>query len=257
MRDEASGWISLHPGEFYLLWTELGLGELPAVLEIPYVGRTAQARAALVDLASRALADRDLGTVARPAADLEAMLRALAEPDIRLDLQVYGGPDVSFRAVGVAGGRGVVTAGAGDGDVLLGPVSRQALPAALLQAVPELPAGIGSPGNARMADYVRACRAGEHDGAGGFLDVLRRAGVRPSEANVFLRAVTAHTGGGWFGAGARSHDGRWMRAPGVVSWVDTGEGRYALRRRGEWVTVTPADPPRLLSLVEDSLVDLS
>ncbi|MEU6641271.1 ESX secretion-associated protein EspG [Saccharomonospora sp. NPDC046836] len=252
MRDDASGWISLHPGELYLIWTELGLGALPTVLDIPHVGRTAAARAELVELADRALGDRDLGTVARPAADLAAMLHALASPQLLLDLQVTG-PGVSFRAVGAAGPHGAVTAGVADGDVRIGPVHTQALVATMLDATSPLPAGVGSPGNVRLADYRRACRAGEYEGAAGFVETLRGAGVRPAEANTFARAVSGRVGGGQLGAGSRERG----RASSTVNWVDTEDGRYTLRQHGDWVTVTPVDPGRLRSMAEEMLGDLT
>lgn len=256
MRHGDSGWITLHPGEFYLLWTELDLGELPAVLGIAAAGRTAASRAELVAMASGSLADRDLGTVSQPARDLEAMLYALALPERSLDLDITGA-SASFRAVGADGPRGTVTAGASDTEVRLGPVSPSALVATMLDAAPPQPAGTGSPGNVRVADYLRACRVGEHGGADGFLRVLREAGARPSEANTFLRAVTGAVGGGRFGASASRRDGSWIRTPAPVNWVDTDTGRYALRRRGDWVTVTPVDAQRLLTMTEEMVAGVS
>ncbi|PXY34984.1 ESX secretion-associated protein EspG [Prauserella sp. PE36] len=252
MRDESTGWISLHPGELYLVWTELGLGELPAVLAIPHVGRTAAARAELVAIADRALAERGLGTVARPAPDLADLLRALAAPELSLDLELTGDGPV-FRGVGAAGAYGDVTAGVADAEVRLGPVRRTALVETMLTAVSPLQAGTGSPGNIRFADYRRACRVAEHEGSAGFLDVLRDAGVRPVEANTLLRAVTGRSGSGRFGASTRARG----RAPSTVNWVDTEQGRYALRRRGDWVTVTPVDPARLLTMAQEMASDLA
>ncbi|WP_199430868.1 ESX secretion-associated protein EspG [Qaidamihabitans albus] len=246
----------LHPGELYFVWSALGLGDLPAVLEIPHAGRTAAARAELIGVADRALAERGLGTVAEPAADLAAMLRALAAPELRLDLQTSS-VDGSFRAIGAAGPGGVVAAGVADADVRLGPLRRPQLVPAMFDALAPLPAGVGSPGNVRSADYTRACRHGEVDGAAGFLGVLRNAGVRPPEANTLLRALTKRSGGGWFGASVAGRNGQWLRAPSTVNWVDTDEGRYALRRGGDWVTVTPVDPPRLLSMAEEMVASLA
>ncbi|MFF5991408.1 ESX secretion-associated protein EspG [Prauserella flavalba] len=252
MHDESTGWLSLHPGELYLIWTELGLGELPAVLEIPHVGRTASARAELVELADRALAERGLGTVARPARDLADLLRALAAPELSLDLEVTGDGTV-FRGAGASGAYGDVAAGAGDGEVRLGPVRRTALVETMLTSVSPLQAGIGGPGNIRFADYRRACRVAEYEGSTGFLDVLRDAGVRAAEANTLLRAVSGPSGSGRFGASARASG----RAPSTVNWVDTEHGRYALRRHGDWVTVTPVDPARLLTMAQEMASDLA
>jgi hypothetical protein len=245
-----SGWITLDPAEFYLLWTELQLGEPPVVLGIAPIGRTASARGSLIEAADRALTGRDLGRVSQPPPDLEDLLLALASPKLSLDLEITGAA-TSFRALGVDGPRGAVTAGTAGEEVQLGPVRAPALAATMLEAAGSMPAGTGSPGNVRIADFSRACRAGESAGADGFLGVLRHVGVRPPEANTVLRAVTGARAGGRFGASARGRGDSWIRTPATVNWVDTDDGRYALRRNGDWVTVTPVDPPRLLSMTEE------
>src|SRR5690606_14209829 len=107
------------------------------------------------------------------------------------------------------------------------------------------------PGNVPVEDYLRACRAGEHGGADAFLDVLRGAGARPVEANTFLRAIRDARSAGRFGVGVDDGAGRWSRASSTVNWVDTAAGRYALRRKDGWVTVTPVDPQRLLGMAEE------
>lgn len=255
MRHGEPGWITLHPGEFALLWTELGLGELPAVLEIAPAGRTAATRAELIATANESLADRHLGTVSQPAHDLEAMLQALAYPTIWLDLEITGAGS-SFRAIGADGPRGTVTVGAGETEVRIGPVRPSELVATLLTAAAPRTAGLGSPGNIRISDYRRACRAGEYEGTTGFLSVLRDAGARPAEASTFLRAVSQAVSGGWFGASVWRDD-TWVRVPDTLNWVDTGDGRYVVQCKGDWVTVTPADQARLLSMTEDWVAGLT
>lgn len=251
MRHGDSGWISLHPGEFHLLWNGLGFGEVPTALDIPAAGRTSAARAALRDAADRSLAERGLGTLTLPAADVVELLEVLAHPAVRLDLEILseGG---AFRAIGASGPRGHATAGLADGEfeVRMGRQSGSGLVAAMFGAVESSPAGTGTPGNVPVADYLRACRTGEHGGADGFLQAIREAGARPPEANTFLRATgTAHSVGR-FGVSTKGGGGSWRRV-GTVNWVDTREGRYALRRRDGWVTVTPVDGPRLLSMAEE------
>jgi hypothetical protein len=111
-----------------------------------------------------------------------------------------------------------------------------------------LPAGSERPANIGAADFAAACAEGEQDGAAGFLSALRYAGVRPDEADTVCRVLTTRTGGGQLGvvAGGR-------RGPVTVNWVDTPDGRYALRRTGGWVTVTPVDLPRLSAMAEELL----
>ncbi|KMS88399.1 ESX secretion-associated protein EspG [Prauserella rugosa] len=252
MRDESSGWITLHPGEFYLLWRQLGLGDPPAVLDVPAVGRTAEYRERLVAMADESLAGRGLGTVSNPDPDLAELLHTLAAPDIGVDLTAVG-PDVAFRAYGAITGHGVVTAGTSGAEVLLGPVLRGELIPRMFEALPSLEAGPGAPANVGYADYRRACRAGERDGASGFLDSLRAAGVRSSEAATFLRAVEGRRSGGYVGATSAVRG----RTPSTVNWVDTEQGRYVLRRVGDWVAVTPADMARLRSMTEEMVTDLA
>jgi hypothetical protein len=119
---------------------------------------------------------------------------------------------------------------------------------ALLGSLASLPAGPDRPANIGAADLAAACAEGERDAASGFLSSLRSAGVRADEADTVCRVLTTRTGGGQLGV---SSGGR--RGPVTVNWVDTPDGRYALRRTGGWVTVTPVDLPRLSAMAEELL----
>ncbi|RZQ61992.1 ESX secretion-associated protein EspG [Amycolatopsis suaedae] len=257
MRDPDSGWIQLHPAEFFLLWSTMGLGELPTVLGIPHIGRTASARAALSDAASQALAERDLGTVNRPARDLGLLLRTLAEAELRLDMTADG-DDYSFRsASSVDRGGAAVSVGVAGETVRLGPVREPMLVATMLEALTPLKAAPGVPANIRVSDYTDACAEGERLGAEGFVAVLRDAGVRPPEVNTMVRAVTGRRGGGQFGASVRGRGSSWIRTPSTVNWVDTDEGRYALRSRDGWLTATPVDDYRLRIMAQEMVGEIT
>ncbi|MGH3762236.1 ESX secretion-associated protein EspG [Actinophytocola sp.] len=250
MRDPASGWIQLSSTEFFLLWTALGLGEPPAALEVTHIGRTRESRATMAEEASRALADRDLGTVHEPADDLAGILHTLAAGDVTLDLRVVGSgsPLVGYAATD---DRSAAVAARVDGEVRLGAVSASALAESLLGSISASPAGPGRPANVSAADYERACAEGDLDGVSGFARVLHEAGLRPADASVFATALTSRRGGGQLGA-----TGRGYRSPSLVSWLDTDEGRYALRRHGSWITVTPADLPRLTGMAEEMVAEV-
>jgi hypothetical protein len=99
----------------------------------------------------------------------------------------------------------------------------------------------------RVADYTAACAEAEDDGVSAFVRVLHDAGVRPAEASTLAQALTSRSGGGQLGVSGRSR--------GVVNWLDTDDGRYALRRNGEWITITAADTSRLTSMAEEMLAD--
>lgn len=124
MRDQQTGWISLHPGEFFVVWTSLGLGEPPSALGVPHLGRTQQARAEFVAAAGEAMAERELGTVERPAADLEGFSRTIAAAERRLELDVDI-PDASLRAVGAVDGRTAAAAASLPTEVRVGPARDQ------------------------------------------------------------------------------------------------------------------------------------
>jgi hypothetical protein len=249
VRDPASGWIQLNVVELYLLWTAMDLGPTPEVLDLQHVGRTRARRDELVEEASRALADRELGTVARPARDLAGMLRSLGNPSASLDMRVYGTgvPLFAFAATGSSGA--ALAARVGD-EVRMGAVRATALASSLLGSLMHLPAGGSRPANVSFADYEAACEEGAADGVTGFTRALHAAGVRADDVSTLTQALTTRTGGGQLGATGRA------RAYSLVNWLDTPEGRYALRRNGAWITLTPVDVPRLTAMAEEMLTDV-
>ncbi len=238
MRDPSSGWIQLSDVEFFLLWSAMRLGPPPPVLALRHVGRTSAARASLIESASSSLAARELGSVAEPARDLRLLLGSLADPRVSLDLSVHGNgtPLFGFAALG-----GAAVARVGD-EVRIGPGGSAS---SLLGALNPLPAGPERPANVAVADYTRACAEGARDGVSGFLRVLRDAGMRAPEAATVSRVVASRLGGGQLGASGRGRQ--------VITWVDTPEGRYALRSDSRWLTVTPVDLPRLTAMAEELL----
>ncbi|MGC7100371.1 ESX secretion-associated protein EspG [Amycolatopsis lurida] len=255
MRDPDTGWIRLYPNEFFLLWTRLGLGEPPAVLGIGHVGRTAASRRWHIEAADAALSARDLGTMDHPAPDLVQALKILGESELRLDLHLAG-EGGEIRSFSAAGRQGAATAEVVGREVRVGVVREPLLVATMLDALKPLPAAPGGPANVRVEDFHDACAEGERDGRAGFLGRLEDSGVRGGEAGVLLKLLTGRTGGGQFGAGVRGRSGRWSRAASVVNWVDTEEGRYALRTRGGWLTATPVDSLRLRVWAQDMVGEL-
>lgn len=246
MRDPASGWIQLSAVELYLLWTTMGLDETPTVLDLVHVGRTPARRAELVEETSAALADRDLGTVPQPAGDLAAMVRALGTATSSLDMRVYGDGAPMFAFAG-AGHAGAALAARVGEEVRVGNVRPTALAQSMLGSLTGLPAGPGRPVNVNVTDYETACQEGAFDGPSGFSRALHSAGLRATDVSTLVSALTTRNGGGQLGATGR------VRAHSVVNWLDTPDGRYALRRNGEWITFTPADTPRLTAMAEEML----
>jgi hypothetical protein len=255
MREADSGWLRLSTVEFFLLWSAMDLGEPPVVLGVPRVGRTPRSRAAMAEEASRALAGRDLGTVREPARDLAAVLRLAAEHTTALEIRVYGteSPLFGFAAVG---SRGAVAVARRADRILAGRIGREAMASTLLDSLQPMPPGPGLPANVRVADFDAACAEGEREGVTGFMRVLRSTGMRLPEANTLTRALTGRRGGGQVGASRRRPGGQPVRSPMTVSWMDTPAGRYAVRRSGEWITVTPVTPARLVAMAEETVTPL-
>jgi hypothetical protein len=236
VRDPNSGWIQLSSTEFFLLWPDS-----PDVLEVPRAGRTRAARHALIASVSAELAARDLGTVDAPSRDLAGFLRILGSPLKSVDMRVYGDGAPLLGFAGATTRAGAAVARVGD-EVRIGPVTPGGLAGPLLAALAPLPAGPERPANVGVADFERACAAGA---SGGFQRVLRDAGVREDEVATVTRAVASRQGGGQLGVTGRKRL--------LLSWVDTPSGRYALRRNGVWLTVTPVDLPRLTAMADELL----
>lgn len=240
VRDGESGRIELHPAELFLLWHALELGELPAILGVPHLGYRERERADMIAAASAALSERGLGTVTEPAGDLADALRTVASAELLLDLHAEDA-DRSLRVVGARGERSAVVLGVAGETAWLLPVRPTALVAAMFEVLDPAPAPVGRTANVRVPDYEAACRAGERGGSTEFAAKLREARLRPPEVNTLARAVGQRAGGGQFGGGVRTGQQSMRRAGEVLSWLDTPDGRYALRSGPEWITCTPAD----------------
>lgn len=252
MRDEQTGWIELHAGEFSLLWRTLGLGEPPAMLGVPHIGRTPAARQQWAEAAGQALAARGLGTVDKPAPDLADLLRAVGAARQVLELEVDT-PDSALRGLGATGPDGTAAVARVDTTVRIGPAHD--LLATMLDVPPQVGAGTGRSANLPLADFERACAAGAEGGVPSFAAALGHLGVRPEESQTLARALSTRTAGGRLGARAAAGTG-WRRPQARLSWVDAEDGRYAIRTDGEWVTVTPADQRRLMTMAEEMLAGL-
>ncbi|MEU4740690.1 ESX secretion-associated protein EspG [Actinosynnema sp. NPDC023658] len=234
--------------EFFLLWQAVHRDAHPVPLGTRHFGHTQQERDGLVETASRDLAARGLGTVQRPDEELYGLLRGLAEFEVGLEV---------FFTVRGAQARGLATAawhGAFAGrlgnQVQVAGFRPTALAATTVNTLPPAPPGGGRSVNVRWDDYLAAGRAGESDGSEGFLDALRAVGLREPEANTLMRAVTTRSGGGQVGVIARNRAGYLHPTGAVVSWLDTTEGRYLVRRHDGWLVVAPTDASRLISAVE-------
>jgi hypothetical protein len=240
-------WLRLSEGEFYLLWDAAGIGEPPAVLNLRHLGRTRAERARLADEASVDLRDRGLGTVGTPVAELADALLAIGHRELTLTLGVAWS-DGQYRAIAGRGPEGAAIAVLANDTVAVRTLRPATLVDAIVDEVPPAPAGPGVTANVAWTDYLRACREGEHEGTDGFLWELREAGLRVPEARTIARAVVDRHGAGQLDISHRA-----SRPIETINWVDTPDGRYLLRRRDQWLSVIPADLPKLSQLISEAL----
>ncbi|HEY4023045.1 MAG TPA: ESX secretion-associated protein EspG [Pseudonocardiaceae bacterium] len=242
-------WLRLSETEFFLLWDAADIGEPPIDLNLRHIGRTRTERARFAEDASADLLDRDLGTVTKPVGELLDVLLAIGRRELTLSLAVEWA-EGRYRAIAGRGPEGAAIAVAVNDTVAVRTLRPATLVDAIMDEVPQAPPGPGVTANVAWADYLRACGEGERDGMDGFMWVLREAGLRVPEARTIARAVVERNGAGQLDVGYRT--GQPLES---VDWVDTPDGRYVLRRRDSWLSVIPADLPKLSQLISESLPD--
>jgi len=235
--------------EFFLLWQAVHREAHPVPLGTRHYGHTQQERARLVEAASRDLFARGLGTVQRPDEELHGVLRGLAEFEVGLEV-VFTRNGEQARGLATAAWHGAFAGRVGEQVQVTG-FRPTALAARTVSTLPPARPGSGRSVNVRWDDYLAAGEAGVADGTEGFLDALRAAGLHEPEANTLMRAVTTRSGGGQVGVIARNRAGYLHPTGAAISWLDTADGRYLVRRHGAWLVVAPADAQRLTSAVED------
>lgn len=214
-----------------LVVADLGIA-LPYPLEARPRGATSAERAELRRQAGAELRDAELlDRTGHLAPRVEGWLRLLARPELSVDsafLPALGVPPV--RAVVARSGRSAVLASQHDGTaVRLRPVCADRLEAVIVEMLPA--AGRGT-------ETSLSLPAGE---LGGAHSQDRQALARLSAA--------PRDRGGQIAANSVS-DVRGRRRSPVLSWFDSGGGRYFAQERGardgrRWVTIAPADSPTL------------
>ncbi|GAA3890745.1 hypothetical protein GCM10022243_64560 [Saccharothrix violaceirubra] len=247
----------LSAAEFFLLWQAAHRGGPPVPLGTRHYGFTEADRRSLEEVASRDLYQRGYGTVQRPDEDLYGLLRGLAEFQVGLEVVFNNQAGGLARGLATAAWHGAFAGRLGD-VVQLSGFPPSSLAYTTVNTLPRVSPGAGRSLNVRWDDYLAAVRAGETDGPEGFLDTLRRLGMREPEMKTLMRIVTTRQGGGQVGLIARNRNGYLHNVRGAaLSWLDTADGRYLLRRDRQWLVVAPVDPPRLVSAVESLIGSVS
>ncbi|WP_143229254.1 ESX secretion-associated protein EspG [Actinophytocola xanthii] len=206
--------IALSAVEFEVAWQELGLGRMPYPLVLPTADRPVRERA------REALWRRGLWYEG-PIAALAEPLGVLASGRTTVDAVGFlGGP---VRALSAEDGWYGAVAVAHRAGVWVAAIPPEALVHEIVRVTGDAPAGRG-PSLTVPVEELRS--GGEHAAELAALLAERRAG-------------------GQFGCTATTGSGRRSRARTLVSWFDTPGGRYLLVREDGWVSLAPADRPRM------------
>lgn len=233
--------------EFDVLWEHCALDAMPLVLKVPSPGRTDEERAALVARAWAGLAGRGLGRPVDLDPRLAHLLSLLCRPHAEIDGRLWAG--APLRVFAAATGDQAVLATSTGTTLTLREADATGLPRHALSVLPPAPAGPGRSVTLRTAWFEAAAKVAT--GRRELAAALCAEGVRDSDATDLAAMIGDVVGQGQFGSATRDRWGRRVRAPRVVSFFDTEDGRYLQVRRtggdGEpWTTVSPADHRRML-----------
>ncbi|OLR90486.1 ESX secretion-associated protein EspG [Actinokineospora bangkokensis] len=224
--------------ELDVLCDHLGI-EVPLVLRVPSPGRTDRERRDLVDRAWASLGERGLGRPVDLDARLERLLRLLVRPDREVDGRLWHGAEV--RVLAAATGPDAVLATLTDDGLTLVEADATGLPRQLVGALPPLGPGPGRSVTLPSSVFEDAAAVP----AAQFPQALRERGVRADDATALGEMISEVVGHGRIGVAVRDRWGKRHRAPRVVSYFDTPQGRYLQTRLpspdgSQWTTVSPA-----------------
>ncbi|MFD8499916.1 ESX secretion-associated protein EspG [Amycolatopsis sp. NPDC059657] len=230
--------IRVSASAFDVLWADLGHGAPPGPLELRSVGATEAERAEIRRDVYDNLAERGLFDAGALDEALESRLAVLASADVYVESEALADmtAESPFRAVAAARGRRAVLATQPDRTIGLSEIRESDLFSAIVDVLPELEPGPGY--GVSLPSEVLSGVSGSRTGS--YERQMRE--VHAIQARPVYSA-------GQFTVRVRDRDG--LRRAGGVSWFSTDVGSYfgsiAPGRGGDWITVAPADAPRLTS----------
>jgi hypothetical protein len=246
---------SLSHLEFDFIWEHLGLGEPPYPIDVGSFGETMDERAVLREQVRESLRGKGLHDGAELSPRLETMLALLVRGTFTVDAQLSVGEYVRVLAAG-QGGQGVLAAQTDD-EVRVVPVREGKIMPAVMALLPAEKPGPGGAARLPREVFDEAIDEFQRGGYVGLERTLTAGGVTGRDLRTVITLVeSARHGGGQLAANRVDAMGRRTRTP-VVNWFDTAAGRYLAhtertRDQVEWLTITPADTPR----IEQRLADL-
>jgi hypothetical protein len=252
------GTVVLSTIEFDVLWERERLPRKHEALGVPSPGKTHTERATIVAGAMGALRDRGLADGDRATPELADQLSLLAHPQVSLDSWVW--TDHRISALAVMSGNSALLAAIDGPEVWLIPARDTALAEAAVSVAGEVPAGPGHSVSVPTDALMAADKAANGDKRE-LAAALMRKGVAGSDAKTLAEMVAGMSLRGQFGANRLRRDQRMVRADRVVSFHDTGRGRYVYLAKPNndgrmWSTITPADNELLATCLRELLDEI-
>ncbi|MET0132805.1 MAG: ESX secretion-associated protein EspG [Kibdelosporangium sp.] len=244
--------------EFDFVWTALDLGRLPYPIDVPSVGETVEERSRLRDETFDALRGKGLLRGDRPDPDLADLLRVLAAPKVSVDTVGYANEAIR----GLAASDGSLAAlVALRGDVLsFAAIRTTALATSIVDVLPPGEPGVRPAISLPQQALQRAVDGDDDDpfGDGDERDILVGNGVNEQDATTLIELAERRTSGGQFGVtttsqATRVRAGTRTRSKTIITWFDTGEGRYLMVNDGTWISLAPADAARIANRINELL----
>ena len=201
-------------------------------------------------------------------------------PDFRETLAILARPNVEyFGWIGTLPSNesdgtniAVLAASAGDGGVLavrdgdqvtIGPCSRDGLAEALVDKMPNVPAGRGRSVNLPERE-MRQLRAQRGNGApgevpalpAGAFNIFPRASMAEDARDLFTVLELPRSGGGELYAAARARSGERRRCPHPLVYLDSEQGRWMQQLSGDqpgerWMVAAPASRSLLINKLHE------
>lgn len=232
----------LTPEQYWILWSDLGLGNMPYPLDLPGTSTSAQWRA---DLWSALGSSRG---------HVEALLRLIGNHTVAVD--VVADDHGVIRAMAATDGDQAVLAVIRDNAVELTEISPADVISSILDVLPRTDAGARQALTVPVATVRAAERAEEDDeeeadrpwgrqAESPERKALSRAGVSTADATLLGELITNRTAGGQLGVTCHAE-----RSPEVITWFDTRSGRYLVVANDGWLQVTPASNAHITSRIE-------
>jgi hypothetical protein len=254
--------FALTAREFDFVWAHLELGDMPYPIDVPGNGATQSERARLRAETFDGLRDKGFLRDERLDPDLAGLLRVLAAPTVSIDTVGYGaGP---IRGLAASDGGQAALAAVSDETVAFAAIRPTSLATSIVALLPPGDAGSGIAISLPRQALRRAVDGGSDDEAddpfdtGDERDILMANGVSDEDATSLIELADRRVRGGQFGVTTvsrptRLRPGTPTRATTMITWFDTGDGRYLMVHDGAWVSLAPADAGRIAHRIDELL----